>query len=111
MKLLALLWMLLLATNPGAAPSAPPAHPTARPSPAASISPDALFSRRALRRARLLIQMRMLQFRNERLDCVRAALLRQLPPGPTAPRAHHQEFRRLGRLFARTLTPSATFFR
>ncbi len=80
MKLLALLWMLLLASSPGAVPSAPPAHPTARPSPAAPISPDALFSRRALRRARLLIQMRMLQFRNERLGCVRAALLRQLPP-------------------------------
>jgi hypothetical protein len=80
MKLLALLWMLLLASNSGTAPSATPAQPTARPSPAAPISPDTLFSRRALRRARLLIQMRMLQFRNERLDCVRAALLRQLPP-------------------------------
>ena len=80
MKLLALLWMMLLASNPGAGPSATPAHPTARPSPAAPISPDTLFSRRALRRARLLIQMRMLQFHNERLDCVRAALLRQLPP-------------------------------
>ncbi len=76
MNLLALL-SILLAARPAAVPS-----PSAAPAAAASIaplSPDALYSRRALRRARLLIQMRMLQFREERLECVRAALLRQLP--------------------------------
>jgi hypothetical protein len=77
-KLLALL-TILLAARPNDAGSAPLARPTTRPSPA-PLSPDALFSRRALRRAKLLIQMRMFQFRNERLECVRAALLRQLPP-------------------------------
>jgi hypothetical protein len=77
-KLFALL-TILLAARPNAAGSAPLARPSARPSPA-QLSPDALFSRRALRRAKLLIQMRMFQFRNERLECVRAALLRQLPP-------------------------------
>ncbi|HZV77925.1 MAG TPA: hypothetical protein VFF63_09235 [Candidatus Babeliales bacterium] len=50
----------------------------ASPSPAPR-SPDELFSRRALRQARLLIQMRLLQLHDERLECIRAALLRQLP--------------------------------
>lgn len=44
------------------------------------LSPEQLFSRRALRRARLLIQMRMLQLRDERLECVREAILRRLAP-------------------------------
>jgi hypothetical protein len=53
--------------------------PSPRPS-AAATTPDELFSRRAMRHARLLIQMRMLQLRDERLECVRAAILRRLPP-------------------------------
>ncbi len=65
---------ILLAAGPAASP-APSAAAASMP-----LSPDALYSRRALRRAKLLIQMRMLQFREERLECVRAALLRQLPP-------------------------------
>jgi hypothetical protein len=75
MEVLALL-SILLAPRTAASP-APSARPAATSPP---LSPDALYSRRALRRARLLIQMRMLQFREERLECVRAALLRQLPP-------------------------------
>ncbi|MBV8344773.1 MAG: hypothetical protein JO190_07240 [Candidatus Eremiobacteraeota bacterium] len=75
MKVLALL-SVLLAARSGASPS-PAARPAATAPP---LTPDALYSRRALRRARLLIQMRMLQFREERLECVRAALSRQLPP-------------------------------
>ncbi|HET6276737.1 MAG TPA: hypothetical protein VFE16_12475 [Candidatus Cybelea sp.] len=79
---------ILLAAAPANAPSPQPgrAAPTASP----ALSPDALFSRRALRRARLLIQMRMFQLRDERLECVREALLRRLPdalwpelPSPT----------------------------
>ncbi|HVR48007.1 MAG TPA: hypothetical protein VMT95_15360 [Candidatus Binatia bacterium] len=68
---------ILLCARPVASPS-----PSAAPIAPASLplSPDALYSRRALRRAKILIQMRMLQFREERLECVRAALLRQLPP-------------------------------
>jgi hypothetical protein len=69
---------LLLAGSPGAAAALPP-HPVLSPSPGAA-SPDVLFSRRALRRARLLIQMRLLQLREERLECVRQAILQQLPP-------------------------------
>ncbi len=79
-KLCVLLAMLLAARAPGAAAPAPPPspRPSARPSPAA-LTPDQLFSRRALRRARLLIEMRLLQLRDERLECVRRALLRRLP--------------------------------
>lgn len=84
---------ILIAVLLGAAPAAPsspaPSRPTASPSPA-PLTPEELFSRRALRRARLLIQMRMLQLRDERLECVREALHRQLPdalwpeePSPT----------------------------
>jgi hypothetical protein len=82
------------------APTSPPAaasEPTVRPSPVA-MSPDELFSRRALRRARLLIQMRVLQLRDQRLECIREALARQLPdalwveePAPGRPAASAAE--------------------
>ena len=69
---------MLLATGAAAPPPPPSPQPSARPSPAA-LTPDQLFSRRALRQARLLIQMRLLQLHDERLECVRQALLRRLP--------------------------------
>ncbi len=63
-----------------AAASPAPAHPAVSPSPSpAPLTAADLFSRRALRQARLIIQMRMLQLHDERLECVRAALLRRLP--------------------------------
>jgi hypothetical protein len=74
----ALLSVLLAAAVPDSAPSPAPAHSAAPRLPLA-ISPDELFSRRALRQARILIQMRVLQLRDERLECVREALMRQLP--------------------------------
>jgi hypothetical protein len=77
MIFLALISMLLASTRPDANAAAT-SHPSASPSPGV-VSPDELFSRRALRRARLLIQMRLLQLHEERLECIRAALLRQLP--------------------------------
>jgi hypothetical protein len=61
------LLLALSISQPAATPSPPP------------LSPDALYSRRALRRAKLLIQMRVMQFREERLECIRAALRRELP--------------------------------
>lgn len=75
--------LFALLTAPAIAP------PAITPSPLPS-SPAALYSRRALRRAKLIIQMEMLQLRNERLDCIRAALLRRLPEAlrpqqPTTP--------------------------
>jgi hypothetical protein len=56
-----------------------------QPTPSPAVSPDALpynaiFSRRALRSARLLIQLRLLQLREERLECLRDAIVRSLPP-------------------------------
>jgi hypothetical protein len=72
-----LLVMLALFTAPASLPRekvspAPSAAPT-------DVAPSALLSRRALRNARLLIQMRLLELRSERLECVRAAILRRLP--------------------------------
>jgi hypothetical protein len=79
MQLFVLLAMALWATAAGPTPHPSP-HPSAHPSPAATpLAPEELYSRRALRRARLLIQMRMLQLRDERLECVREAILRRLP--------------------------------
>ena len=72
------LFLLLLAPNAATVASPAPTRATASPSPA-PLTPDELFSRRAMRRARLLIQMRMMQLRDERLECVREALLRRLP--------------------------------
>lgn len=43
-------------------------------------APEELYARRALRRVRLIIEMRLLQLREERLECVRQAILRNLPP-------------------------------
>ncbi|MFY9665938.1 MAG: hypothetical protein WAL67_06110 [Candidatus Cybelea sp.] len=67
---------ILLAAVPASQP--PRTHATASPTPT-TLSPDEIFSRRALRRARLIIQMRMFQLRDQRLECVREALLRRLP--------------------------------
>jgi hypothetical protein len=77
MTIVALIATLLASAPVNAAPAVT-SRPATASSPAA-ISPEELFSRRALRRARLLIQMRMLQLRDERLECVREALTRQLP--------------------------------
>ncbi|MGB8624856.1 MAG: hypothetical protein WCD03_01750 [Candidatus Cybelea sp.] len=74
MHLVALLLLLGLASPAPGAAAGSPAH--ASPAP---LSPDALFSRRALRQARILIQMRVMQLRDERLECIRAALERRLP--------------------------------
>jgi hypothetical protein len=69
--------LTLAATQP-----APQEHPAPKPSTAAvePAGPGDLFSKRALRRAQLIIQMRMLELREERLECVRRAILRRLPP-------------------------------
>lgn len=40
---------------------------------------DQLLSKRELRRAKLLIQLRLYELRDERLECVRTAILRRLP--------------------------------
>lgn len=77
LKLVALA-TILLAAAPASPHSAAVSSPSVSPAPVPE-TPDQLFSRRALRRARLLIQMRVLQLRDERLECIREALRRQLP--------------------------------
>jgi hypothetical protein len=39
-----------------------------------------LFSQSALRRTRIIIQMKMLELRVQRLECLREMLVRRLPP-------------------------------
>lgn len=62
--------------------SALPAKPHAQASPTPALRGeqlDQLLSKRALRRAKLLIQLRLYELREERLLCVRSAILRRLP--------------------------------
>ncbi|MDE2482671.1 MAG: hypothetical protein KGN02_10820 [bacterium] len=53
------------------------AHPGAR-HPACAPAPS-LYSARALRRARLLLQLRLLELREERLERVREVILHRIP--------------------------------
>ena len=69
----------LLAALIAAGPASPAPAATTHPAAGAALAPEELFSRRAMRRARLLIQMRLFQLRDERLECVREALRRRLP--------------------------------
>jgi hypothetical protein len=78
--------MMLLFTAPASLP-----REKVSPAPSATphdVAPSALLSRRALRNARLLIQMRLLELRSERLECVRAAILRKLPAELIPPGSH-----------------------
>ncbi len=55
-------------------------HAPASPAPGAQFQRvDQLLSKRALRRAKLVIQLRLYELRDERLGCVRKAILRRLP--------------------------------
>jgi hypothetical protein len=54
-------------------------HASLRHQVPASASVQALYSPRALRRARMILQMRLLELREARLNCLRAALQRRLP--------------------------------
>jgi hypothetical protein len=62
------------------APSTAVSHAATNPTPPPAVAPGALFSRGATRRARILLQLRLLQLREERLGCLRAILLRRLLP-------------------------------
>jgi hypothetical protein len=59
------------------APAGPPRAPAASAPPSERI--DRVLSKRALRRAKLLIQLRLYELRDERLQCVREAILQRLP--------------------------------
>ncbi len=76
-----IVWIALAA---GLAFTAATPQPRATPHPAHAprarhLNPDALYSRRALRRARLLIQLRLLELRDARFACLRTAIVRRLP--------------------------------
>lgn len=74
-----LLCAALLAFTLSAAPTPAKDAPSPAPVPSA-VQTERLLSPRAVRRARLLIELRLLQLREERLDCVREIVLRRLPP-------------------------------
>ncbi|MHB8146746.1 MAG: hypothetical protein ACYDGM_05700 [Vulcanimicrobiaceae bacterium] len=66
--------------------AAPPLHKEHRPGPApkraagrAVADPDGLYSVRALRRARLILQLRLLELRKAHLERVRRAIEAHLP--------------------------------
>ncbi len=52
---------------------------TPAPARARSAAPEQLYSRRALRRARIIVQMRLFELREERLERVERAIERRLP--------------------------------
>ena len=54
-------------------------HHHARVAGSVSISPDGLYSRRALRRARTILELKLLELRSERLERVRKALEKHIP--------------------------------
>jgi hypothetical protein len=54
-------------------------HHAARPSHALTAASSDLYSRRALRRARILLQLRLLQLREERLERIRQIIERRIP--------------------------------
>jgi len=79
---LALTSVLLIAAPPAttAAPLHPPHRRTAGLRAAADPPPAAvLYSRRALRRARTILQLKLLELRAERLERVRKAIERHVP--------------------------------
>jgi len=70
--------LLLISQNPARAAKVHPAPVCTVPP--ASVAQTQLYSPRALRRARTLLQLRMLELREERLRRVEEALRRALPP-------------------------------
>lgn len=74
------LTLALAASLPAAAK--PVRHHRAAPRRSVStlvVSPDELYSRRALRRARIILQLKLMELRMLRLDQVRKALERHMP--------------------------------
>ena len=71
----ALTLALLVCTAGAAAKHQVPHRPSATPVPRAKLD---LYSQRALRRARTILQLKLLQLREERLDRARQAVLRRI---------------------------------
>ena len=72
----ALVLTLALTANPAGAHSR---HRQPRTQPQSSLRAGQLYSSRALRRARIILQLELLELRSEHLDRVRRAIERRLP--------------------------------
>ena len=84
--LAAAVWLIILLGTPAFAKDKHPdrrhgsgSHASLRRQVPASIPVEGLYSARALRRARTILQLRLLQLHEARLDCIRAAIERRLP--------------------------------
>lgn len=55
------------------------ARPRPRPRPSAAPDPAQIYSARALRKARIILELKLLQLREERLERVRKAIERHVP--------------------------------
>lgn len=74
------LTLALTASLPAAARTPRHGHPVRRTAPiAASVSAEDLYSRRALRRARIILQLKLMELRSERLERVRKAIEKHVP--------------------------------
>ena len=78
---LAATWLFILIARPALAQQQNPhrPHPRSTARPADPQRQLTLYSSRALRRTRTILQLEMLEIREERLACVREVLERQLP--------------------------------
>lgn len=79
---LALTLAAAFALSPAAPAATGPHHPHRRQAARAAVNPPsaaALYSAKALRRTRIILQLKMLELRAERLERVRKALERNLP--------------------------------
>jgi hypothetical protein len=75
----ALALTLALAASLPAAARAPRRHHRDVPATAAAMPADALYSARALRRVRTILQLKLWELRRERLERIRKALEKNVP--------------------------------
>lgn len=77
-EMLVATWLVILPFTPAIAKDKHP-HPAASAAPAPD-DPGSLYSPRALRRAKLLIELELLTLRKERLACARRAVANHAAP-------------------------------
>lgn len=75
----ALALTLALAASLPAARLSSHRHPGRRRAPQVPISAQDLYSRRALRRARIILELKLMELRSERLERVRKAVEKHVP--------------------------------
>ncbi len=80
LRYLAALLLTLAVTAPGASAAKTIRRAQCTPrAPRPHVQIDDLYSRRALRRARILLQLKLLELRSERLERVRKAIEQSVP--------------------------------